>query len=548
MNIRVDLQYLLARHAADTPERTAIVWRDTRLSFAELERRANRLARILRAHGVKREVLVALYMRRSAPAVVALLAVLKAGGAYLPLDASFPPERVVAICSEARVSLVLAEAVEASALDMAAVPVLDLTAYEAEVAAAPDSAPPVCGKPSDLALVIYTSGSTGTPKGVEITQRSLASNVLFWEETQGLSRMGALAQCAFFSFAVFQSDVLRALCLGLTLVICPEDLLLSPRLLIDLMRRERVVFAELVPSLARALTAYCRERAERLDFIRLLVISADRWYVREHAELASLLAPDARLIHVYGLSETTFDTTWFEGQPDQCDPHELMPIGRPFPGMRVHLLDEAMRPVAPGEPGELWVGGLGVARGYRNSPDLTAQRFVPSPFVAGDRLYRTGDLARALPGGELTLLGRQDQQIKVRGFRVEPGEIEAVIETFPGIRQAVVLPGDRSPAGEVRLIAYVAAPCLPDPMALRTFLAARLPEYMLPAVFVPMLALPLTPSGRSTAARCRSICRLRQRRWPRRPRRSQARWWVVSCAARSALRRYPPVNACASAA
>jgi amino acid adenylation domain-containing protein len=492
----LDVLDLLARQATDTPGRTALVCNDARLSFAELERRADRLALILRRHGVGREVLVAIYLRRSATAVVAILAVLKAGGAYLPLDASLPLGRVVAVCVNAGVSLVLAEKDEAAALSAASVPVLDLTACAADAVVAPDFLPPVRGDPDDLGLVIYTSGSTGVPKGVEITRRSLAINVLHWEETHRVSRMGALAQCASFSFAIFQTDVFRALCHGLTLVICPEEVLLSPRLLIDLMRRERVGFAELVPSLIRALMVHCRERGQRLEFLRCLVISADRWYVREHQALARLLAPDARLVHVYGLSETTFDSTWYEGNPNRYSPHELVPIGRPFPGVWVFLLDEAMRPVAPGEPGEVWVGGVGVARGYRNRPDLTAQRFVPHPFAVGDRLYRTGDLGRLLPDGDMALLGRVDQQIEVHGFRIEPGEVETAIEAFPGIRQAVVVAGEPSAAGDVRLIAYISAPAPPDPLSLRTFLAARLPEYMLPAVVVPMAALPLTTSGK----------------------------------------------------
>ncbi len=261
---------------ARTPDATAVVFHDTRLTFAEVDRCANRFAHMLRARGVGRETLVALYLERSAEAVVALLGVLKAGGAYLPLDAT---------------------------------------------------------------------GSSGTPKGVEITHANLINNFLFWEETHRLSAMGSLAQTASFAFAVFQSDVFRALSLGLNLVICARDILLSPRLLFDLMRHEHTGFLEIVPSLMRTLLVHVKQRGERLDFLRGLVVSADRWYVREHREVACLLAPGARFSHVYGLSETTFDATWHEGPIDALGPNELAPIGKPFPNVRAYVLDDGLQPV-----------------------------------------------------------------------------------------------------------------------------------------------------------------------------------------------------------
>jgi len=479
---------LVERQAARTPDAVALVFRDTRLTFAELDRRANRLAHLLRARGVGRETLVALYMERSADAVTALLGVLKAGGAYLPLDASFPPARVAAIVADAGAVLVLAGPAQVATLPNS-LPV------DRDLADQPSGAPPPCNTPDNLALVLYTSGSTAVPKGVEITHANLVNNLHSWEETHGLSTMGALAQTAFFAFAVFQSDVFRALALGLTLVICPREALLSPRALLALMRRERVGFLEAVPSLMRTLLAYARERGERLDFLRGLVVSADRWYVREHREVARLLAPDARFSHVYGLSETTFDSTWHDGLMVALSPNALAPIGRTFPNVRAYLLNDALRPVPAGIEGELYIGGAGVARGYRNRPDLTAEHFVSSPFVAGDRLFRTGDLARVLPDGTVDLLGRRDQQLKLRGFRVELGEVEAAIEAHSDIRQAIVQPYEPAP-GELQLAAYYLTerPC--DPGALRDFVAAKLPDFMIPAVFVSVPAVPLTPTGK----------------------------------------------------
>jgi amino acid adenylation domain-containing protein len=478
---------LIERQAASIPDATAVVFRDIRLSFRELDQRANRLAHWLRSRGVGRETVVALYLERSIDAVVGLLAVLKAGGAYLPLDASFPLARIQAITEEAGTAMILAGPAQAAALP---------SAYflDGALTGEPDTAPVSCNQPEDLALVLYTSGSTGTPKGVEITHANLISNIRLWEESHRLSVMGAIAQTAFMSFAVFQSDVFRALSLGLTLVICPPETLLLPGSLLRLLRRERVGFLESVPSLIRLLLHYAQENQQRLEFLREIVISSDRWYVREHRALGQLLAPNARLSHVYGLSETTFDSTWYDGIPAMLSPNDLVPIGHPFPGIRAYILDSALRPISSGE-GELYIGGPGVARGYRNRPDLTDERFIFSPSVPGDRLFRTGDLARLLPDGTILLIGRLDRQLKVRGFRVEIGEVEAALEAHPDVRQTVV-GAYETPSSENRLVAFYVArrPC--DPMALRGFLATRLPEFMVPTAFIAIPAIPLTPSGK----------------------------------------------------
>ena len=482
------IHLFVERQAVRRPNATAIVFRDTRLTFAELDQRANGIAQMLLARGLGRGSLVALYMERSADAVVALLGVLKSGGAYLPLDASFPPGRVAAIAADAGAAMILAGPAQAAALPNTLPIVCDFAGRF-------ETAPPPCNTAEDLALVLYTSGSTAEPKGVEITHANLINNLAFWEETHRLSAMGALAQTAFFAFAVFQSDVFRALGLGLTLVICPREALLSPRALLTLMRRERVGFLEIVPSLIRTLLPYMREHGGQLDLLRGLVVSADRWYVREHRAIARLLPPEAKLSHVYGLSETTFDTSWYDGPVDRLNPHDLVPIGQAFPNVRIYVLDDALCPVPAGAEGELYVGGAGVARGYRNRPELTAERFIASPFVDGDRLFRTGDIARVLPDGTTVLLGRRDYQVKVRGFRVEPGEVEAAVEAHPDVRQAMVQPHE-TVSGQVRLVAYYISLQPLDPAALRDFVAEKLPDFMVPAAFVEISALPLTPAGK----------------------------------------------------
>jgi len=491
------IHLLIEQRAAAAPDAIAVVHQDTRLTYGEIDGRANRLAHHLRRLGVGPDRVVGIYLERSAEAVIALLAILKAGGAYLPLDASFPADRVAFILGDADVGIVLTDSAYADGLPAFNGKTILLDRFWPESASEPATPPSPCNDIADLGLLLYTSGSTGSPKGVEITHASLINNVFFWDETHGLSAASGLLQTAFFSFAVFQSDVFRALSYGKKLVICHREALLSPRSLLGLARRENADFVELVPTLLRGLLSYVKEHGERLDLFRVLVVSADRWYVREHEAVQQMCGPQTRFSHVYGMSETTFDGTYFVSTAATLDGAQLMPIGKPFPNVRSYILDTAGEPVPVGIAGELHIGGTGIARGYHKLPDLTAERFVPNPFVPGDRLCRTGDLARYLPDGNIQLLGRRDQQVKVRGFRVEPGEIEAALEGHPSIAAAVVQPYEPSP-GSTHLAAYyvLRAGTAASVADLRAHVAAKLPDFMVPAAFVAMDALPLTPSGK----------------------------------------------------
>lgn len=495
------IHLLIEQRAKATPEAIAVVYQDTRLTYAELDRRANRLAHRLRRLGIGPDRIAAIYLERSVDAVIALLAVLKAGGAYLPLDASFPRDRVAFILGDADVEVVLTDSACAGSLPSWNGETILLDRFWSESAAEPETSPAVCNKNTDLGLLIYTSGSTGTPKGVEINHAALINNVFFWDETHELGKASGLLQTAFFAFAVFQSDVFRALSFGKKLVICHREALLSPRSLLALARREQADFVELVPTLLRGLLSYARDNGETLDLFRVLVVSADRWYVREHEAVRAFCGPLTRFSHVYGMSETTFDGTYFVDTATPLDASQLMPIGKPFSNVRAYILDAAGEPVPVGVGGELHIGGIGLARGYHKRPDLTAERFVPDPIVPGERLCRTGDLARFLPDGNVQLLGRRDQQVKVRGFRVEPGEIEAVLEAHPAIDAAVVQPFEPSP-GVTQLAAYcvLRAGAAASMGELRAFAGAKLPDFMVPAAFVVLSALPLTPSGKVNRA------------------------------------------------
>ena len=452
-----DVHQLIEQWAERTPDAVAVVAGGERLTYAELNARAGEIARRLDASGAG--VLVPVEMERSGELIATILGVLKSGRAYLPIDPNYPEER---------------------------------RAFMRR-----DSAG-FTGAFGDLAYVIYTSGSTGQSKGVMVSRRSWLNAYRAWEDSYRLAETTAHLQMASFSFDVFAGDFVRALCSGKTLVICPREYLLDPPRLYALMRCEGVDCAEFVPAVLRALAEYLLETGQTLGFMRLLICGSDSWYAGEYEKFRRLCGPATRLINSFGLTEATIDSSFFEAGELPGSPDLPVPIGRPFANTRLYILDSRLRPAPAGVPGELVVGGEGVARGYLNRPELNAERFIPDPFSGkpGARLYRTGDLARFLPDGNIELIGRADYQLKIRGFRVEPGEIEAVLGRHPEVRQAVVLARTHQ-SGEQRLVAYlVAGEARPSPGELRRFLLDRLPEYMVPSAFVFLGELPLTPNGK----------------------------------------------------
>jgi amino acid adenylation domain-containing protein/non-ribosomal peptide synthase protein (TIGR01720 family) len=380
---------------------------------------------------------------------------------------------------------------------------------------------PECGATGDnLAYVIYTSGSTGQPKGVMIEQRNLVNAYLAWEEAYQLRAAPRRhLQMASFTFDVFTGDLVRALCSGGTLVLCPRDRLLAPAQLYELLRQEQVDCAEFVPAVLRNLLQHLEQSGQRLDFMRLLICGSDSWYMGEYQRLQRVCGAQTRLINSFGLTETTIDSSYFEDGAPVATADQLVPIGRPFANTQLYILDAQQQPQPIGIPGELYIGGTGVARGYLNRPELTAERFltlsnVPTfqRFNAGpehsrrvptfQRLYKTGDLARYRPDGNIEFRGRSDDQVKIRGFRIELGEVEAALARHPAVREAVAVVREDTP-GVKRLVAYITArEAAPDTQQasltseLRAFLKEKLPDYMLPAVFVKLAALPLLPNGK----------------------------------------------------
>jgi amino acid adenylation domain-containing protein len=494
---RDSIKDLFEEQAARTPDATAVVFGGERLTFAQLNTRANRIAWKLRDLGVGPGSLVGILMEKSLDLVPAVLGVVKSGGAYIPIDPAYPRERIEFMVGDAQPQVLLTHAKHAddAPRSQATTFVLDV---EAALDGMRDDDPHAIADGDDLAYIIYTSGSTGQPKGAMIANRSLVSAYFAYERAYRLRELSAHLQMASFSFDVFTGDLIRSLLAGAKLVLCPIDVVVDPAALYELMGREQIDAAEFVPATASMLFEHLEREGSRLDFMKLVVVSSEAWRNEKYAFFKRFCGPATRLINSYGLTEATIDSTFFEPPPDaDLPPGRFVPIGRPLENSRIYVLDSNLEPQPIGVPGELCVGGVAVARGYLNRPELTAERFVPDPFVPapGALLYRTGDRVRWLADGTIDFLGRIDRQIKIRGFRIEPGEIEAVLERHPQVRGAAVV--DREdPRGEVRLVAYVDADAAADMADLRAFIAEHVPNYMVPSAFVAQGELPLTPNGK----------------------------------------------------
>ncbi|MFF7646158.1 amino acid adenylation domain-containing protein [Streptomyces canus] len=485
--LEVTLPELFARQAARTPDATAVVHDGTRLTYAELDERSNRLAHLLADHGAGPERLVALALPRTADLVVAVLAVLKTGAAYVPMDPEYPAQRLAFMLSDA--DPVLLVAADATAPTGCAIPVVTVAESRHHPSTPPRLPLP---DPANTAYVIYTSGSTGRPKGVSVPHRNvvrLFASTRHWFDF-GPDDVWTLFHSYAFDFSVW--ELWGALLHGGTLVIVPFAVSRDPEEFLRLLVRERVTVLNQTPSafgeLLRA-DADLPDTGNRLA-LRYVVFGGEALDPARVAEWHERHPQDAPvLVNMYGITETTVHVT---GLPLTKEPaHQGRGrIGHPIPDLRAYVLDASLRLVPTGTTGELYVAGAGLARGYLGRPGLTAGRFVADPFGApGARMYRTGDLARRSADGGLEYAGRADDQVKIRGFRIEPGEVEAVLAGHPDVSRAVVLVRDG------RLVAYVVTPAV-DADALRRHAGRTLPEHMVPAAVVRLDRLPLTANGK----------------------------------------------------
>jgi amino acid adenylation domain-containing protein len=480
---------LVAAHASATPEAQAVSAGGSALTYKELDEQANQLAHRLITLGVERESIVGICMKRSPESVVCALAVLKAGGTYLPLDPSYPVERINFMLNEAQPKVLIADESVAERLSVGSWKVIGIETDRAQIDCQPTTATDVEVSANQLAYVIYTSGSTGEPKGVEVTHESLL-NLVFWHRQEfEVTNRDRASHLAGVGFDASVWEVWPYLTAGASLHLPADEMRVSPELLRDWLVDEEVSISFLPTALAeRVLTLQWPEHT----VLRFLLTGADTLHRYPTAGLPF------QLVNNYGPTECTVVATSGRVLPGS-GVNTLPAIGRPIANTTVYVLDTNLQQVPAGTSGELYIGGAGVARGYLNRPDITAEKFISDPFSpeVGARLYKTGDLARLLPDGQFGYLGRIDDQIKILGYRIEPNEIVAVLDRHPSIQSSVVVARGNS-CEEKRLVAYLVLRNSNPPAAedLRTFLSKELPDYMLPSIFVSVEAMPLTPNGK----------------------------------------------------
>ncbi|MEV6948663.1 amino acid adenylation domain-containing protein [Streptomyces sp. NPDC051172] len=481
----------------ESPDSIAVTANGDSLTYRRLDRLANRLAHHLGELGIGPESCVGICLEPSTELVVAILGVLKSGAAYVPLDPHYPEERLAHLLEDSGTHVVITQGALDVRLGDASVRRVELDAGWESLAGFREDGPAVSVPADGAACMIYTSGSTGSPKGVVITHRGLTNLAAAAADEFGLRGGDRFLQLASIGFSAVLEEIFPSLLCGATVVLAGyRRALPSVSHFLDLLERERVNGFEITTSYWHQVVDELTETGARLPgTVRFVVMGGDR--TRPDAVLA-WRATGVPLIHVYGPTEATATGSYHHSAKEAPDPSGLLPIGRAIAHTDIHLLDAAMRAVPRGEAGELWIGGAALARGYHGAPALTAERFLPDPFAAdGGRLYRTGDLARELPDGQLQFLGRIDNQIKIRGFRVEPAEIESALQRHPAVGQALVTSSAETDADQ-QLVAYVrhAEGERPTAPQLRTHLAAILPAHMVPARFVVLDAIPLTGHGK----------------------------------------------------
>lgn len=508
------LHQLFEAQAERDPEAVAVVFEKEQLSYGELNARANRLAHFLRKLGAGPEVAVAVCLERCVEAIVSMLGILKAGGVCVPLDPQYPEQRAAFMLADSRTAVLLTQQHLPGNLLDNLLPdnppfnppfnpphnarVVSLDAEWETIAREPSDNPSNVADPENAAFVIYTSGSTGRSKGVTLNHRGLTNRVLWGQETYELSAVDRVLQYFSHSFDFATWEIFSALVAGARLVLARSGGQQDAAYLVRLIGEQQISVIGCVPSMLDLLLD--EAEIERCVSLRKVFCGGEALPVALQRRFLERL--DAELQNTYGPTEASIDVTyWVCGREGE---RLSVPIGRPVANTQIYLLDCYLQPVPSGVPGELHIGGLSLARGYLNRPALTAEKFIPNPFSAepGARLYKTGDRARYRVDGAIEFLGRLDEQVKVRGFRIEPGEIEAALASHPVVREAVVLARDGTPDGK-RLVAYLV---VADPDGaplngelqgeLRRFLKERLPEYMIPSAFVPLETMPLMPSGK----------------------------------------------------
>jgi amino acid adenylation domain-containing protein len=478
------IQEMIERQTAATPDAVALVCDDEELTYRELNERANQLAHYLRGRGVQPDTMVGMCLNRSANLIVALLGILKAGGAYVPLDPMYPESRLEFMMLDSGAPLLLTENSLAAKVPADENSIICLDGIADELATLSKTNPDSVTEPEDLAYVIYTSGSTGKPKGVLVPHRSVVNLLASTRQTPGMTSRDVVLAITTVSFDIAVSEVILPLTVGARMILVPRETAADGSKLLRTIREQNVTFIDATPATWRlllaagwegtpGLTAICTGEAMPLDVA------------------VSLTSRGARVWNGYGPTETTVWSSFYEVPRDI----KRVLIGRPVANTALYVLDPVGQPVPIGVTGELFIGGECVTRGYHNRPDLTAERFVPDPFRPGSRMYRSGDVVRYLPDGNIECLGRNDNQVKLRGYRIELGEIETALTEHHAVRQAVVVPHQQNE--DQRLVAYlIATNGSLHHSEVREYLQTRLPDYMVPSIYVTVESFPISPAGK----------------------------------------------------
>lgn len=491
------IHQLFETQAKRIPNYTAIVFEDQQLTYAELNAQANQLARYLQRLGVGPEALVGIYLERSLELIVALLGILKAGGAYLPLDPTLPSSGLALRLQDAQVSCIVSHSSLQLGQEHTTVVYLDT---DSDIAQESQENPSSAVTIENLVYVLFTSGSTGKPKGVAVEHQQLLNYLNAIATRLDLSVCNNFATISTFAADLGNTTIFSSLCLGGCLHMISPERASNPETLADYFHRHPIDCLKIVPTHLTALLT--SSRPEQILPKQRLILGGEACSWNLIAQIENY-APECLIFNHYGPTEATVGVLTYAIQPGQTgDRGETVPIGRPLANTQVYLLDSYLQPVPIGVPGDLYIGGAGVARGYLNQPILSSEKFIPNPYASGERLYKTGDLARYLPDGNIEFIGRIDNQVKIHGYRIELGEIEAVLSQHPAV-QEVVVTAREDRQGNRRLVVYF----VPQPEStltvgasligvLRSFLQQQLPDYMIPTAFVWLKALPLTPNGK----------------------------------------------------
>jgi amino acid adenylation domain-containing protein len=498
------LHELVATQAQLVPERVAVIWKEQQLSYRELNSRANQLAHYLGERGVGPDVRVAICLNPSLDFAVAVLAVLKSGAACVPLDPKYPQERLAYMLHDVGARVLITERGMLSGDASAGCEVLLLAEKSDALDSWPRSNPSTSVTPSDIAYVIYTSGSTGKPRGVLLPHAGLVNYNFNMARAYSMNPDDRVLQFCSVSFDIAVEELFITWLSGATLVMKSEEMPLAVPEFLSWVERQGITVLDLP-------TAYWHEWMHQIselrkpapEGLRLVIVGGEKVSTKAYAAWAGSVGRRVRWFNTYGPTEGSIAATVYEPKSDSDPIPQNIPIGRPVANVRIYLLDPQLNPVPIGLAGELHIGGIGVAQGYLNRPELTAEKFISDPFAAepGARLYKTGDLARHLPSGEIEFVGRNDDQVKIRGFRVELGEIEFALAKHPGVREVAVVAREAAredEAGDKRLVAYFVPAHQAEITAhdLRRYLQKEMPDYMVPSVFMILSAMPLTPNGK----------------------------------------------------